>query len=478
VSNNNPFVSINSTSTNTNFVPLKCSFNYNSNDFTKLPTVALTKIFSNLNLRDKLNAAQTCRLWESAVWQTPSLWQDYKMTIYLCDPYNDRVSARFKTSRLGCFVKTLLIKFDINNEVLLEEMANLLEILTKNNNLNSIKLEPIFNIYTSHLPQTCNEYISIDNIKKKIFKHLKEIIMNSRSMSEVSLGFLTDHGRFDYNLVEILETLSVDKHVNQLESLNIGSVNANSCAIDQNFVYDTLNERLMRNNQITRSLEYFTNLKVITLDFDQVTNELINQISINNDNLNKMNINVNSITPLLLSNQIEDESWLRIASRNKNLRVSFNFLSVEESTTTENQIITILSPSIPLETLRMYFCKSLNSSLLQYLSMNFCETLCSLYIVDVICDPVVLHYHTEFNNDDDEGVEVDPDPDPLVLLCWKCRHLQELVIVGYQIYEINITAIAKLRDNLKVFYVPIDCIVEDEESEDIISDTFDYGKVK
>jgi hypothetical protein len=131
---------------------------------------------------------------------------------------------------------------------------------------------------------------------------------------------------------------------------------------------------------------------------------------------------------------------------------------------------------MPLQVLRMYFCKSLNPQLIQYISDSFCDTLESLVVVDAITDPT-LRYHNP--------LRYDADPDPLVLLCWKCRYLQELVIVGYEILEINLIAIAKLRTNLKTFYVPMDCIIdlrygkfknddfiEDEDGEDTI---VDYG---
>lgn len=124
----------------------------------------------------------------------------------------------------------------------------------------------------------------------------------------------------------------------------------------------------------------------------------------------------------------------------------------------------------------MYFCKSLNPDILQFISNNYSDTLKSLVIVDAITDPS-LQYHNP--------LRYEVDPDPMVLLCWKCKNLTELVLVGYEILEINLIAIAKLRDNLRTFYVAMDCIIdlkygkfkndnfiEDEDGEDTI---VDYG---
>lgn len=124
----------------------------------------------------------------------------------------------------------------------------------------------------------------------------------------------------------------------------------------------------------------------------------------------------------------------------------------------------------------MYFCKSLNPEIIQYLSDNHSETLQSLHIVDSIVEPT-LRYHNPLRHD--------ADPDPLILLCWKCKYLQELVVIGYEMLEINLIAIAKLRTNLKRFHVAMDCVIdlkygkfrnndfiEDDEGEDTI---VDYG---
>jgi hypothetical protein len=115
--------------------------------------------------------------------------------------------------------------------------------------------------------------------------------------------------------------------------------------------------------------------------------------------------------------------------------------------------------------------------MLQYLSNNFSETLTGLVVVDQITEPT-LRYHN--------ALRYDADPDPLVLLCWKCKCLGELVLIGYEILEINLIAIAKLRGTqLTAFYIPQDCVmdlryghfrnnafVEDDDGEDTM---VDYG---
>ena len=181
------------------------------------------------------------------------------------------------------------------------------------------------------------------------------------------------------------------------------------------------------------------------------------------------------------SKHIEDSTWLNVKVKNNHLRVSVNFLKTQAqsaSSSLSNQFfLNILKPNMPLEALRMYFCKSLNSELIEYISDRYFSTLKSFVIIDCITEPTLRYSNPML---------YDIEPDSLVLFCWKCKHLHELVIIGYEILEINLIAIAKLRNDLKVFCVPMDCIidlkygnfvshdqfVEDDDGDDII---IEYG---
>ena len=136
----------------------------------------------------------------------------------------------------------------------------------------------------------------------------------------------------------------------------------------------------------------------------------------------------------------------------------------------------VMKEKMPIEKLRMYFCQSLNPEMLQFIRDNYFDTLKTFCVVDTITDPT-LRYHNPFRND--------ADPDPWVLLAWKCKYLEELTLIGYEILQINLTAIAQLRNNLKIFHIPMDCVItlrygafadddffEDEEGDDT---RVDYG---
>lgn len=113
----------------------------------------------------------------------------------------------------------------------------------------------------------------------------------------------------------------------------------------------------------------------------------------------------------------------------------------------------------------MYFCSSLNVDLLCYLSVHYRSTLECLDVIDSVTEPA-LRYHNLFR----------AEPDPLVLLAWQCKKLTSLTILGqclrtffisthvsiflgYEVLEVNLLAIAKLRPQLRAFNVCADCVM-------------------
>lgn len=116
---------------------------------------------------------------------------------------------------------------------------------------------------------------------------------------------------------------------------------------------------------------------------------------------------------------------------------------------------------------RMYFCSSLNVDLLCYLSVHYRMTLECLDVMDSVTEPA-LRYHNLFR----------AEPDPLVLLAWQCKKLTSLTILGkllldflwwssfdqyfrlgYEVLEVNLLAIARLRPQLRTLNVCADCVM-------------------
>ncbi|CAF0712121.1 unnamed protein product [Brachionus calyciflorus] len=449
-------------------------------DYSQLPNIVLANIYSHLNLKDRLSASLVCKTWRLGLFN-PSLWQDSNITIYLLNRFVDLKSSDFKLQNLLKYSKNLIVKYDPNEMSLYNYLINvIIGNLKEYKNVSSVSLQPIlYNLFyedgyfydDEEELNDNDDYLSENNAI--LFKNLTEWCLNTKNVEHLSLGLIDDMNKSKVNLAKLMAALG-DKHANNLKSLHLStSKKISSLALQ------TTNGNIQANYYddkkffLSQCLSRFKALTHLSIDFEHLSDDFLRS-SCCLQSLKKLNLNVNGINNILNNdNRIKDESWSILTNNNKNLRVTINFIQVEESARKFNLV---LNQFIPLEALRMYFCKSLNPDILQFISNNYSETLKSLIIVDAINDPS-LRYHNPLRHD--------ADPDPLVLLCWKCKYLDELVLVGYEILEINLIAIAKLRDNLKTFYVAMDCIIdlkygkfknndfiEDEDGEDTI---VDYG---
>ncbi|RNA38489.1 F-box only 33 [Brachionus plicatilis] len=444
--------------------------------FSMLPNIVLNKIYSYLDLKDRLNASLVCKHWRLALFN-PSLWQNSTLTIYLLNRFVDIQSSEFKIQNLSKFIKRLVLKYDPNDLSLFNYLISVIVAnLDEFKNLTSMSLQPIFyNLfyeedYFYEDDEFSDEESYLTECNLNLFNNLINWCSGTKLVEHLSLGLVDDMNKTKSNLVKLVSVLG-DRHANNLRSLHLStSKNISSLTLQANVGPNLANKQIF----ITNYLFKFNNLTCLSIDYEHLTDDFLQNSSCCLFTLKKLNLNVNSIDSTINeNNQIKDESWSIAANSNKDLRVTINFIQVEEST---RKYGLILSPFIPLEAIRMYFCKSLNPDILQFISNSYSETLQSMVIVDAISDPS-LQYHNPLRHE--------VDPDPLVLLCWKCKYLTELVLVGYEILEINLIAIAKLRDNLKTFYVAMDCIIdlkygkfkndnfiEDEDGEDTI---VDYG---
>ena len=118
-------------------------------DFSKLPNLVLTNIFSFLNLKDRLNASIVCKKWRAGLFN-PILWHKFNLVVYLCNKYEDLQSTFFKMKKLSKFTENCVFKFDANDLLLLGHLVDCLDMLKAHNELNNLKsisLSPIFNLF-------------------------------------------------------------------------------------------------------------------------------------------------------------------------------------------------------------------------------------------------------------------------------------------------------------------------------------------
>jgi hypothetical protein len=278
-------------------------------DYSKLPIVALSKIYSFLNLKDRLNASLTCKQWRAGLFD-PRLWTQFHLTIYLCNRESDLKSAQFKANFLLNYVEHLTIKYDPNDLVLFDHMIDLLN-YSNNINLKHISIQPILNTYfydyqeyddncyydsndafsTSSQQVPVNEKLIENRSNKRLFKLLNKILLNSKCIEHLSLGCIGDFNRLNCNFDELVSNLA-KKHLISLKSIHLSTINNSSILTLASYPSSSHNinngnksnqpiapnnfSALNSNNMfLSNSLGQFVNLNALSLDYDDLTDQFL-----------------------------------------------------------------------------------------------------------------------------------------------------------------------------------------------------------
>ncbi|KAJ9575885.1 hypothetical protein L9F63_007251, partial [Diploptera punctata] len=177
---------------------------------------------------------------------------------------------------------------------------------------------------------------------------------------------------------------------------------------------------------------------VLSVDYDYVS-----------DNMLAALCNVGLIRFIIHVHGIEENhpgttnsAWANFTQHNSNCELRLTLIHSYEAV--EILHSDILKPSMPLTHLKAFFCEQLNNAALHILSSWYAQRLRSLWWVDSLGSAAAQSLVQT-------GVG---EPDPLVMAAWRCKHLEEIVLLGYKYYDDNLIAIARLRGhNLKTLQI-------------------------
>ncbi|CAC5396913.1 FBXO33 [Mytilus coruscus] len=392
-------------------------------NWSSLPSVLIVDILSYLSHKDRLNASSSCKRWRNCLFH-PLFWQK----INFRTSYSDRQRTKFLTDRCGRFVRQVVINFDSHNHKEVRECSQILDVLCGNKNLTSFSLLPS----SCHIewPDTQSTYF-ID----RFLDCIESIIKNSKKLKHFSLGFaeeLLEHSSI------ILDLLGRNCS-RMLESLHIASIKEDS----ENYgIIDLSASQFLT----------FTALRHLSVDYDHMSNELLSAFSSGCKNrLETLVVNVHGIDSE--HEKVTNYSWVAVRKNCPKLEVTVNLIHSYDGV---QGLLDILQPALPLTCFRQMFCTDLNPSAINYFSSHYKDTLRSIYIIDGLNDGFPIPYFSHM------------EEDTFVMLAWRCTKLEEFTLLGYEILDDDIMAIARLRgEQLKKFDIPLSCIAtldEDEET--------------
>ena len=302
-------------------------------DYSKLPNIVLAKIYSYLDLTDRLKVSIVCKNWRSSLFN-PCLWHSHALSMYMLNRGVGLKSANFKSITLSKYVHSLVMKYDPQDLVLMENMTSMLtglsqpssnlkrltlmpmlnnlliahdRILQENNNLHEQSGEDFY-AYYHNKPTSSAAATALSNsnyftarmhhtirLNESLFHSLSQIIVGSKCFEHLSLGCVNDLCRVNKNLVDLLLSLS-KRHLFNLKSLHISTVK-NSCAqalrsnkyseggssaayrqaLSKKIGNGEFDQVLMTGDKffISNLLCQFANLTSLSIDYDELSNQFL-----------------------------------------------------------------------------------------------------------------------------------------------------------------------------------------------------------
>lgn len=170
----------------------------------------------------------------------------------------------------------------------------------------------------------------------------------------------------------------------------------------------------------------FSGLHTLSIDYDHLTEEVIRGF-IRNDvtNLRQLIIHVHDREPSHA--HISDSCWRHLVSSG-HVEVTLNLI---HSTYGSTNLLSLISPSMPLVHFRSFFCSHLNLQAVNFIGLIGCRLESFLVVdgMDSINEPNVYE-------DADTVIT-----DPFVMLAWKCRNLASFTLIGEDEYFICVLGV-------------------------------------
>ncbi|GFR33117.1 f-box only protein 33 [Trichonephila clavata] len=395
-----------------------------------LPSIIIVEIFSFLNLKDRLNASSVCKAWRNNLFH-PKLWRKVVFQLNSCDnkTVNQSNGARFLAKHCGKFVREVVIEVNSSNPRDVQLCKEVLKVLTYNNNLRALSIKPL----SSRLEWTdYNDTLSLD----QYVEFLIRIIKRAHCLEHLSLGCIEEL----LDLSEHFLTPLSKYQAKCLRSLHLSSVKE----VPGSYFVNDLNSSLFST---------FLNLERLSIDYDHLSDQLFDGLAQSQHRpLCHLIIHVHSFDygyP-----KVSDAAWKRLALHSPSLEVTINLLHFHNLA--EN-VRNVLSREMPLAHFRVYFSSGFDVEILTQIAFLNDHSLRSLVMVDELDDNLTA-----------AATFLTGGIDPLIMLAWRCKKLNYIKIIGYEVGADSLIAISRLRgEQLQVLKIPECCISSSqlEESE-------------
>lgn len=380
----------------------------------ELPALVLTNLFQHLSYHDRLQASSVCWHWRSVIFQ-PRFFKDIHFDV----ARENNKKNSFLLQSLAHIVSEAKISFDSCNLYDVELTTEIMYKLSKSSCLVSLSLRPKYATLV-----TPGRFYSEEewNYIYKLFVEPIKILLGRPNppLKELDLG-----------CSEILSLHAADFLNNCarpqfLKQLGFASVKQDPSHYALSSIEPNLFEKC-------NALQY------LSLDYDILCDDFLQTLQLLP--LKRLVIHVHGLDEEHPG--VSEGAWASFRAKNPQTELHLTLVCAYEAVDILHSHI--LRPSMPLSHLKVLFCERINCDALEYLSRYYKETLKSMIWVDSMR---IQEYRNIME------LVLRTEQDPLVMMAWRCKKLEEIVIHGYVLDPHNLVGISRLRGkDLKVLEV-------------------------
>ncbi|XP_035913632.1 F-box only protein 33 [Anopheles stephensi] len=383
-----------------------CGTSVMSPNWGQLPAVAITNVFQHLNHLDRLNASTVCWHWRSVIFQ-PRFFKRIQFDV----AREQNKKNGFFLQKLAHIVSEVKITFDSCNLYDVELTTEILYKLSKSARLLDLSILPKYATLA-----TPGRFYSEEewNYILKLFVQPLIALLSRKNPPLRAL----DLGCSEILALHASDFLTCTAKPQYLEKLAFATVKQDPGHYPLGLIEPPL-------------LEKCTSLRVLTIDYDSLCDELLQTLQ-SLPVLRQLIVHVHGIDEEHFG--LSEDAWANFRSKNPDVELHLTLVCAYEAVETLHTHI--LRPSMPLTHLKVLFCEKINCEALEYLSRHYKDTLRSLIWVDSMR---IEEYRNIME------LVMRTEQDPLVMMAWRCKKLQELIVHGYVLDPHNLVGVARLR---------------------------------
>ncbi|KAH8378965.1 hypothetical protein KR009_002328 [Drosophila setifemur] len=383
------------------------NFSQRQPEWHTIPAVALNQIFDYLSPEDRRSAASVCYSWRLSFFQK-RYFRNFRF--HLNVGRDDQLA--FFHSCMANLAKELIVVFDFHNEFHIEKMRRLLYKVASCDNIQGLRFQThnvglvgVGNMHPDHLV----------DIEQYFVEPLKLFLNRKRHPCQLlDLGAIEALTYYGHDLLKAMG------RPQELEQLTLASIK-----------YDPSHYPILMLD--TSLVQKCAALQVLSLDYDTLSDELLHTIQVLP--LRKLLITVHGLDSEELEHPgVSEEAWAHFTAHFTAIELVLTLVYAYEAI--ELLQHRVLRRNMPVTHVRLLFCELMNAEALDWMSVHNSKTLRSIHYVDSAYkhSTLVDYARHDFLRQD-----------PFVMMAWRCKQLEEIVVHGYLMDPNNLVGIARLR---------------------------------